>query len=44
MARILREANKTRAAEIAMKYRVCAQTIYNLRKHYGVTDADEAKQ
>lgn len=43
MVEILREADKTPAAEVAKKHGIHEQTIYAWRKRFGGMDANDAR-
>jgi putative transposase len=44
MVAILREADKTRVAEVARKHKISEQTIYNWRRHFGTLDPADIKR
>jgi putative transposase len=44
MVKILREADRTSVPEVAKKYGVSDQTLYNWRKHFGSLDAMDVKR
>ena len=44
MVTILREADKAPVAEVAKKYRVSEQTIYNWRRHFGTLEPADIKR
>jgi putative transposase len=44
MVAILREADRSPAAEVAKKHRISEQTIYVWRKHLGQLEAADVKQ
>jgi len=44
MVKILREADRTPVAEVAKKYGVSEQTIYNWRQHFGELQASDVKR
>ena len=44
MVKILREADRTPVAEVAKRYGVSEQTIYNWRQHFGDLQASDVKR
>ena len=44
MVNILREADRSSVAEVAKKYAVSEQTIYNWRQHFGGLEATDVKR
>lgn len=44
MVTMLREADRTSVPEVAKKYGVSDQTLYNWRKHFGSLDAADVKR
>ena len=44
MVKILREADRAPAADVAKKHGISDQTIYAWRKRYGDMNADDAKR
>ena len=44
MVKILREADRTPVAEVAKRYGVSEQTIYNWRQHFGELQASDVKR
>jgi len=44
MVKMLREADRTSVPEVAKKYGVSDQTLYNWRKHFGGLDPSDVKR
>ena len=44
MVKILREADRTPVGEVAKRYGISEQTIYNWRKHFGGLESADVKR
>jgi len=44
MVQMLREADRSSIGEVAKRYGVCEQTIYNWRKHFGSMEVSGVKR